>query len=121
MTQAINIKDRQSKLKRFQKFVFIGSNAAETSLEANERLHLDANSSLLAQAEIGSLLVIRDIYADKNIARQLKDLRVKSGKIVKLISKTGNGSVVISTNERSIGIGTKIARQIVVTVTDKTL
>lgn len=122
MTHAIDFnRQQQSKFKRFNKFVFIGSNSVDSASNTAKQLHLNPNSSFLSQAQAGSSIVIEEIYASKNITRQLNNLGLKSGKIVNIISKTSNGSVVIDLKNSSIGIGTEIAQQIVVTATNETL
>ena len=118
MTHAIFKHQQQSKLKRFEKFVFVGSNSVNPLSNAIQQLHLNPNSSFLAQAQIGSSIAIEQIYASQDITHQLNNLGLKSGKVAKVISKTGNGSVVIALKDSSIGIGTDIARQIVVTTTN---
>ena len=122
MTHAIDLnRQQQSKFKRFKKFVFIGSNSVDSASNIAKQLHLNLNSSFLHQVQIGSSIAIEEIYASKNITRQLNNLGLKSGKIVNIISKTSNGSVVIDLKNSSIGIGTEIAQQIVVTATNETL
>lgn len=114
MTHAIDFKQQQSKLKRFKKFVFVGSNSVDSSSNIAQQLHLNPNSSFLDKTQIGSSIAIEEIRASKNVIRQLSDLGLKSGKIVEVISKTGKGSVILGFKDSSIGIGTEIAQQIVV-------
>ena len=122
MTHAIDFKHQQQpKLKRFKKFVFVGSNFVDSSLNTAKQLHLNPNSSFLDRSKIGSSIAIREIYASKNTIRQLNNLGLKSGKVAEVISKTSNGSVVIALKNISIGISTEIARGIVVATIDETL
>ena len=122
MTHAIDLKHQQpSKLKRFKKFVFVGSNSVDFINDTDRQLHLNPNNSLLAQARLGSAIAIEEIYASKSITRQLNNLGLKSGKIVRVISKTNNGSVIVASEATSVGIGTEIARQIVVSATKEIL
>ena len=120
MTHAI-FKHQQPSLKQFKKFVFVGSNSVDFSADPNKQLRLNSNNSFLHQVPIGSSIAIKEIYASKNVTRQLSKLGLKSGKIVRVINKTSNDSVVIGLKDSSIGIGTEIARQIVVTATNETL
>ena len=120
MTHAIFKHQQQSKLKRFKKFVFIGSNSVD-SLSNVAKLHLNPNSIFLAQTQIGSSIAIEKIYASQDLTARLNNLGLKLGKVATVISKTSNGSVVIALKDSSIGIGTDIARQIVVTATNETL
>ena len=121
MTHAIFNHQQQSKLKRFKKFVFVSSNAVDSASNLTEQLHLNSNNSFLSQAQTGSSIVIEKIYASPSILRQLNNLGLKSGKISQVISKTSNGSVVLDLKNSSIGIGTEIAQQIVVTATNEIL
>ena len=113
MTHAIDIKNRQfNKLKQFHKFIFIGNSSTKSVASPNEQLHLLPNSILLSQAATKELSIAR-IHADKSVTRQLKSLQIKPGAIVNLISKTSNGSVIVSLDNKLIGIGAEIARKIV--------
>ena len=121
MTHAIFKHQQLSKLKRFKHFVFVGSNSVNFSLNTAKQLHLNPDSSFLHQVQIGSSIAIKEISTSKDITRQLSNLGLESGKIVRVLSKTSNDSVVIALKDSSIGIGTEIARQIVVTATEETL
>ena len=121
MTRAIFKHQQPLKLKQFKKFVFVGSNSVDSASNTTMQLRQNPNNSFLHQAQIGSSIAIAEIYTSKDVTRQLKNLGLKSGKIVKVISKTSNDSVVIGLKGSSIGIGTEIARQIVVTATNETL
>jgi Fe2+ transport system protein FeoA len=122
MTHATDIKQQHPiKFKGFKKLVFVGSNSAESFLDTTRQLHFHPNSSFLNQSQIGSLIKIERIYAERDITRQLNNLGLKSGKIAKLINRTSNGSIVIDLNGILIGIGSQVARQIVVTTNNKTL
>ena len=120
MTRAIFKHQQPSKRKQFKKFVFVSSNSVDSSSNTTKQPRQNPNN-LLSQVQIGSSIAIKEIYASKNITRQLNNLGLKSGIIVELISKTSNGSVVVSLKDASIGIGTEIARQIIVTATNETL
>ena len=121
MTHAIFKQQQKSNYRRFKKFVFVGNNSVDYSFDTTRQLHQNPNNSFLDRTQIGSTIAIEGIYASKNITRQLNNLGLISGKIVKVISKTSNGSVVIELMNSSIGIGTEIAQQIVVTATNETL
>lgn len=120
MTRAINLKQLRSlSRKQFQKFVFIGNTAADSQVDLTEQLNLYPNSSLLSQANVESLS-LAEIHTAENISHQLRSLKIKRGTIVKLVSKTKNGSVMISLDDRLIGIGAKIASKIITIPTDQT-
>ena len=121
MTHAISKHQQPSKLKRFKKFVFVGSNSVDFSADPNKQLRQNPNNSFLDRVKIGSSIAIEEIHTSKDITRQLNNLGLESGKIVRVISKTSNDSVVIGLKDSSIGIGTEIARQIVVTAINETL
>ncbi|HEY9767935.1 MAG TPA: ferrous iron transport protein A [Coleofasciculaceae cyanobacterium] len=120
MTHAIDLKYQpSSKLKQLPKFIFIG-NASTTSVDLTKERHLPSNRNLLSQIDVGNFSLIDQIHVPRNLSRQLKNLRLKPGKIVQLVSKTSNGSVVISINNKLIGIGAEIAQKIIVTLVDDT-
>ena len=101
--------------KQFQEFVFIGNISDKSVASTTEQLNLSPNSGFISQATVEDSLLITQIYTPKNINHQLKSLNVKPGAIVKLVSKTNNGSVIISLGNKLIGIGAEIARTIVAT------
>jgi len=120
MTHAINLKYQpSSKLKQLPKFIFIG-NASTTSVDSTKERHLPSNRNFLSQIDVGKFSLINQIHVPRNLSRQLKNLRLKPGKIVRLVSKTSNGSVMISINNQLIGIGAEIAQKIIVTLVDDT-
>ena len=121
MTRAINLRSQpELKLRQFQEFVFIGKPAHNSVLDAIKQLHSFANSNALTQAEVATSLLISQIYTSKDITHQLKDLHIEIGATVKLVNKTSNGSVVVSLNNKLIGIGAEIAHKIVAVRVDQT-
>lgn len=120
MTHAIDLKYQpSSKLKQLPKFIFIG-NASITSIDSTKERHLPSNRNFLSQIEVGNFSLIDQIQVPRSLSRQLRNLRLKPGKIVRLVSKTSNGSVMISINNQLIGIGAEIAQKIIVTLIDDT-
>ena len=116
MLRAVNLASQQSeKLKQFQKFVFIGDSANNSAQQSP----LATNKNLLTQDEEAYLLITQ-IHTSNDITHQLKNLQIKTGAIVKLISKTKNGSVVVSINNQLIGIGAQIANHIAVVPASQT-
>ncbi len=116
MTQTINLKSSKlPRLREFQEFIFIGNSSAQVQTDSLEQLHDAPNTQCLNTSGTGSFLLITQIHTLKQITRQLSRLKLKPGKIVQLISKTKNGSVVVSYNGKLIGIGATIAQKIIVT------
>lgn len=116
MTRAINLKHQQSKKKKqFKEFVFIGNTFDNSVSNTTEQLNLSPNSELVSHASVEDSLLITQIDTAENISHQLKDLDIKPGAVVKLVSKTSTGSVILGLGNRLIGIGAEIARQIVAT------
>ncbi len=103
---------RLSKTKRFQEFIFIGDSTNNSVSGAGEQLHNPANNTIF-QASVEDSLKITKIETSQEIAHQLKSLQIKTGAVVELINKTKNGSVLLSHNDKLIGMGAKIAHQIV--------
>ncbi len=121
MTHAIDIQLRQSLgLREFQEFVFIGNTSAELPAVLGKQLHLPPDSNFLNAASTGNSLLITRMHTAKSITRQLGNLQFKPGKIVKLISRTNNGSVVVSLDNKLIGMGAEIAQKIIVTLASQT-
>lgn len=121
MTQTINLKSfKLPRLREFQEFIFIGNSSAQPLVAHSEQLHDTPNNQCLNTSSTGSFLLIAQIHTPKQITRQLSRLKLKRGKTVQLISKTKNGSVVISYNDKLIGIGATIAQKIMVTSASQT-
>ena len=117
MTHAIDLKHKQSNgIKQFQEFIFIGTSSAKSSADPLEQLHRITNSNLLSRASTGNSLMITQIFTIKSVTRQLQNLQLKPGKKVQLVSRTSNGSVVVSLDGKLIGIGANIAQKIIVTL-----
>lgn len=114
MTPAIKFKQRLTKKpKRFQEFVFVSDSAMKRSINS-AALQLAHDRTYLERADIGEVVSIEQIHTPRNIARQLKNLGLKAGKQVRLLSRTDNGSVIVETHNTSLGISKEIARKIVV-------
>ena len=117
MTHAIDLKQKKSKgIRQFQEFIFIGTSSSKSSLDLVKQLHLPTNSNLLSQIPQGNSLTITQLHTAKTISRQLENLQLKPGKKVQLVSRTDNGSVVVSLEGKLIGIGANIAQKIIVTL-----
>ena len=116
MTQSIDLKNQKSSLnQQFQEFIFIGNTEDQSVSNLTEKLSLAPDRNLVSQANLEDSLTIVEVLTNKNLSHQLKNLNIKPGAIVKLISKTSNGSVVLSLGNKLIGVGAEIARQIVIT------
>jgi Fe2+ transport system protein FeoA len=121
MTQTVNLKfSKLPKLREFQEFIFIGNSSAQVQTDSLKQLHDPPNTQCLNANSTGSFLLIAQIHTPKQITRQLSRLKLKRGKTVQLISKTKNGSVVITYNDKLIGIGATIAQKIIVTSASQT-
>lgn len=117
MTHAIDLKHKQSKgIRKFQEFIFIGTSSSKSSADSVEQLHRITDSNLLSRTSPGNSLLITQIPTTKSVSRQLQNLQLKPGKKVQLVSRTNNGSVVVSLDGKLIGIGANIAQQIIVTL-----
>ena len=116
MTRAINFKRRHFKSKeQFKEFVFIGNISNKSVANTTEQLNLSPNSNFISQATLEDSLLITEVRTNRNITHQLKGLKIKPGVTIELISKTSNGSVVVSLGNKLVGIGAEIARKIVAT------
>lgn len=117
MTQAIDFQHQiPQKLKRFQEFVFVSDSAIELAPESTTQLPLAPNSSFLDRVKIGDIITIQQIYAPRNITRQLRNLKFQPEQKVQLVSRTNNGSVIVNLNNTLIGLGKAIAQRVVVTL-----
>ena len=116
MIPGLNLKRPHSINKRkFQEFVFVGNISDKSVADATRQLILSPNSGAISQAKVEDFFLIKEVHTDKNTARQLKELKIKPGVTIELVSKTSNGSVVVSVGDKLIGIGAEIARKIVAT------
>lgn len=114
MISPFNLKQRRlNKGKQFQEFVFIGKTADKLRKNLPQQLQLSPNNTLISEAAVEDSLLITQVRTSTNINHQLKNLNIKPGTIVKLVSKTNNGSVIISLGSKLIGIGAEIAREII--------
>ena len=121
MTHAIDLKyQSSSKLKLLPKFIFIGNASTTSALDSTKERHLPSNRNFFSQIDVGNFLLINQIQVPRNLSRQLRNLRLKPEKIVQLVSKTSNGSVVIGINNKLVGIGAEIAQKIIVTLVEDT-
>ena len=111
-----SVRKRSKAFKEFKEFTFIGNTASEASEDYSHQLNLSPNSNYLINTDLGKSLFVTQVCGAKNIVRQLRNLNFKPGQKVKLVSKTVNGSVVVSLNNRLIGMGTEVAQNIVVTL-----
>ena len=119
MTQAIDTQSQQlSEIKHFQKFIFINDSGLKYAPNSIEQLHLTSNSNFLGQTEVGSWLTINQIHLPQSIIRQLESLQFQPGERIHLVSKTIKASVVVELKGKLIGIGSEIAKKIVVTLID---
>ncbi|MFM2313480.1 MAG: ferrous iron transport protein [Cyanobacteriota bacterium] len=117
MTQVVNSQHQiPQKLKRSQEFVCVSDSAIKLTPELTKQLLIAPNSSFLDRAKIGDIITIQQIYAPRNITRQLRNLKFQPNKRVQLVSRTNNGSVVVNLNNTLIGIGKTIAQRVVVTL-----
>ena len=118
MTHAIApVTHCSSERKRFQSFVFISDSALRSEPKLKQQLHFNSDSQLLlSQAQVGCLVTICQINAPQNIASQLNNLQFEHCQQIEVVSKTKKASVVIDLQGKLIGLGAKIAQQIVVSV-----
>jgi hypothetical protein len=116
MISSFSFKQRRlNKGKQFQEFVFIGKTSDKLKKKSTQQLQLSRDNSFISEATVEDSLVITQIRTSTNINDQLKNLNIKPGAIVKLVSKTNNGSVIMSLGNQLIGISAEIAREIVTT------
>ena len=114
MTQSFDFKQQLTqKLKRFQEFVFVSDSALKHSRESLE-LHLSPDNTCLDRATVGNYITVKQIYAPRNVTRQLQYYSFEPERQVQLLSKTNTGSVIVNLNNTLVGIGAEIARRIVV-------
>ena len=116
MTNFLNLKHRQiNKKQQFQELIFIGNSSNNSVSNVTKLLNLSADSQVINQATVEDFLLITEVHTAKDISHQLKNLKIKPGVTVKLVSKTNNGSVIISLGNKLIGVGAEIASKIVAT------
>jgi Fe2+ transport system protein FeoA len=117
MTKVADFKPQPlQKLKKFQEFIFVSDSGMNLTPELSSELQLAPNNSFLDRATIGDIITIQQIYAPRNITRQLRNLKFQPDQSAQLVSRTNNGSVVVNLNNTFIGIGKAIAQRVVVTL-----
>ncbi len=116
MTHSVDIQSSNAKeSKGFQEFTFIGDLSSKSTLESVKQLDPNSDCHFLHQIPTENSWLITKLYTSGKVTRQLRSLRLKPGKVVQLISKTNNGSVILSFDDKLIGIGSEIAQKIIVT------
>ena len=116
MANFLNLKHGQiNKKQQFQELTFIGNTAENSVTFDTKLLNLSPDSRTLDRAAVEESLLIAEVHAARDISHQLKNFKIEPGATVKLVSKTNNGSVVISLGNKLIGIGAEIASKIVTT------
>ena len=108
-----------SRSKNFQNFIFINDSSL-TPVRLTQQLHDSPDKQFLSQTDVGSYLIIKQIYAPRNIVNQLNSLQFKPNQRVRLVSKTNTSSTIVDLNGKLIGMGAKIAQRIVVTTVEET-
>lgn len=116
MNKPLNLKHHHlNKKQQFQEFVFIGNTTKNYVSNVTKQLNLSPDNQTIDRATVEDSLTIAQVNTAKNIRHQLKALKIEPGVTVKLVSKTNNGSVVISLGNKLIGVGAEIASKIVAT------
>ena len=116
MTDFLNLKHHQvNKKQQFQELIFIGNSSTNSVSNVTKILNLSSNSQVISQATVEDSLLITEVHVAKDISHQLKNFNIKPGVTIKLVSKTNNGSVVVSLGNKLIGVGAEIANKIVAT------
>lgn len=114
----MNQTQKSYNIEQLLKFIFVGGNTSK--LKPNQAitnaLALNSNYILLSNVQVNDWVAIAKIDTDRNTRNYLKQLGLKSGIIVKIISKTANKSVIVAIEDRHIGLGAKIAQQVIVTL-----
>lgn len=100
--------------KRYREFIFISDSSLKYLARENQQLQISPNNCFLDRAEIGDLLMIKQIDAPRNIIKQLRNLRFQPNSTAEVISITEQGSVLVKLNQTLIGLGREIAQRIIV-------
>ncbi len=116
MTHSVDIQSLNArKSKEFQQFTFIGDISSKSTLESVKQLDPNLDCHFLHQVPTENSWLITKLYTSGKVTRQLRNLQLKPGQVVQLVSKTNNGSVILSFDDKLIGIGSEIAQKIIVT------
>ena len=100
--------------KRFQKFVFVGGQRERQSLHREVQGDFSANDRLLCDTQVNDYLAIAQIKTDRSTQKYLRQLGLKPGVIIEVISKTAAESIIVRINTQHIGLGIAIAQNVVV-------
>lgn len=117
MTKASKIRQfLQHRKAQSQKFIFVREKPTDLNSNQVVELNLSPNKILLSTVSLGNWAVVEEIYTSRDTYHQLRNLGLKSGTAIEVISQTETGSAIVRVNEKQIGLGAEIARRIIVTM-----
>ncbi len=122
--------NRKKRLRRHQgwEFTFFGGTSAKQDERVNQvkfapELVDDLSSMkkvfLLSNAQIGNRVVIRQILSGKSMKHNLSQMGLDLGLEVRVISKIESGSVIVSIQDKQIGLGAAMANRVIVALAAK--
>lgn len=103
----------RSEKQQFRQLVFVGESAEGDRVASRGFL---GNYASLDTVPRGNGVVVEQIYTSKKVCHQLRDLGLRLGTTVRVVSQTPKGSAIVKVNGRHIGLGAEVAQRITVTV-----
>ncbi|MEL6495566.1 MAG: ferrous iron transport protein A [Cyanobacteria bacterium J06623_7] len=117
MAQTSKLKQRlPDRPQQFQEFVFVSESATQLTTNSTVRQQLAQNEIYLHQVGVGKTVKVKQIQTSVDTLRQLKNFNFQVNARVQVLSRTDNGSVIVTGDHISLGISHEIAPKIVVSL-----
>lgn len=102
-----------SQKKQFRQLVFVGE-SADRDLAPVASQSFSENNASLNTVPVGNRVIVKQIYTSKKVCHQLRDLGLRLGTAIQVVSQTARGSAIVNVNGRHIGLGAEITQRITV-------
>lgn len=103
----------RSEKKQFRQLIFV-EESTDRDLAPVASQSFSQNNASLNTVLVGNRVIVEQIYTSKKVCHQLRDLGLRLGTSVRVVSQTPRGSVIVNVDGRHIGLGAKITQRITV-------
>lgn len=97
---------------QFRQLVFVGESSDRDRHPVRSRI--TRNNASLDTVPVGNRVIVEQIYTSKKVYHQLRDLGLRLGTSVRVVSQTARGSAIVNLDGRYIGLGAEITQRITV-------
>ena len=99
--------------KQFRQLVFVGE-STDRDLAPVASQSFSEKNAFLNTVPVGNRVIVEQIYTSKKVCHQLRNLGLKLGTSVYVVSQTARGSAIVNIDGRHIGLGAEITHRITV-------